>query len=314
MTFEWPYLLLSLALIPLLCALYLLAQRRRRAYAVRFTNLALLGQVVQRGPGMRRHIPALLYLVGLAALLISLARPIAVIAVPREQTTIMLVMDVSGSMQADDLRPTRMQAAKQAAHAFVEALPDNIQVGLVSFNNAARLNTPPTNDRVAVTRAIDNLRADGGTAIGDGLSLALDQLAQRPAAENGQQAPALVVLLSDGQSTAGRPPEDAAARAQQEQIKVYTIGIGQRGAVPLIDGRLPVQLDETTLQNIAETTGASYFYAAESRELEQIYAELGSQVSWIEERTEVTALFSAAGALMLTLGGVLSLRWLQQLP
>lgn len=314
MTFEWPYLLASLGLIPLLCALYLLAQRRRRAYAVRFTNLALLQSVMQRGPGVRRHIPPLLYLLGLAALLISLARPIAVIAVPREQTTIMLVLDTSGSMQADDLRPTRMSAARAAAHAFIEALPENIQVGLVSFNTSARVNTPPTNDRLTVARAIDGLRADGGTAIGDGLSLALDQLALRPTGSDGQRAPGLVVLLSDGQSTTGQPPAAATERARQEQIKVYTVGVGQRGAVPLINGQLPVRLDEATLQNIAEQTGGSYFYAAESDQLERIYAELGSQVSWIEERTEVTAIFSAAGALLLVLGGLLSLRWLQQLP
>lgn len=314
MSFEWPYLLLSLALVPLLCALYLLAQRRRRAYTIRFTNLALLSQVIQRGPGVRRHVPPLLYLLRLAALLISLARPIAVIAVPRDQTTIMLVMDTSGSMQADDLRPTRMEAAKQAAHAFIDSLPRNIQVGLVGFNGNASLRIAPTDDRVEVARAIDDLRAVGGTAIGDGLDLALDQLAQRPLSDDQQQAPALVVLLSDGQSTAGQPPAVATARAQQEQIKVYTVGIGQRGAVPLINGQLPVRLDEQTLQNIAEETGGSYFYAAESSELAEIYAELGSQVSLVAERTEVTALFSAAGAVLLVLGGLLSLRWLQQLP
>lgn len=314
MTFEWPYVLFSLALIPLLIGLYALAQRRRRTYAVRFTNLALLKEVAGRGPGVRRHIPPMLFLLGLAALLISLARPVAVIAVPRDQAAVMLVMDVSGSMAANDLQPNRLTAAKQAARAFVDQLPPNIQVGLVSFSSVANVLTPPTQDRFALTQAIDSLHARGGTATGDGLNLALDQLTQRPASENGQRPPALVVLLSDGQTTTGSPPEEAARRAATEQIKVYTVGIGQRGAVPLVDGRLPVGLDEAALQNIAEGTGGTYFYAAESNQLQRIYSDLGSQISWVEERTEVTAIVSAVGAVFLTVAGLLSLRWMQQLP
>jgi Ca-activated chloride channel family protein len=314
MTFQWPYLLLSLALLPVLAALYVLAQRRRRAYAVRFTNMALLSEVVGRGPGMRRHIPPLLYLFGLGALLVSLARPTAVIAVPRDQTTAMLVMDVSASMTADDLRPNRMQAAKQAALAFVDALPQNIQVGLVTFSSSASVNIPLTRDRDAVQRAITGLRANGGTAIGEGLHLALDQLGERAVGPDGKPAPALVVLMSDGQSSLGRPPDTAAARAKSEQVKVYTIGVGERGRTTIIGGNQRVGLDEATLQNIARETGGEYFYAADTNELKQVYADLGSAVSWVEERTEVTALVSAAGALLLVLGGMLSLRWLQQLP
>src|SRR5919108_2997519 len=164
MTFEWPLALAGLGLLPLLAALYILAQRRRRAYAVRFTNLALLREVVGRGPGVRRHIPPLMYLLGVAALLVSLARPMAVIAVPREQATVMLVMDVSGSMAAADLQPNRLTAAKRAARAFLDALPQNIQVGVVSFSSTASLTVPPTRDHLAVGRAIESLRANGGTA------------------------------------------------------------------------------------------------------------------------------------------------------
>lgn len=314
MTFEWPYVLAGLALLPILFGLYVLAQRRRRAYAIRFTNVALLGAVVGRGPGIRRHIPPLLYLIGLAALLVSLARPIAVIAVPREQTTIMLVMDVSGSMEADDLQPNRMAAAQQAATAFVDQLPPTMQVGLVSFSTTAAVNASPTADHDQIKRTIGSLRPSGGTAIGDGLDLALTEIAQRQTSEDGSAAPAVVVLLSDGQSTQGRSPAQAAARAVQDNIVVYTVGVGQRGATPMVRGGLPVQLDETTLQTIAQETGGTYFYAAESSTLADVYADLGSQISWIEERTEITALVSALGTVSIVLGSLFSLRWLQQFP
>jgi Ca-activated chloride channel homolog len=311
MTFQWPLALSLLVLVPVLIGLYLLAQRRRQRYAVRFTNLALLHAVVGRGPGIRRHIPAALFLLGLLALLTALARPTAVIAVPRDEATIMVVMDVSGSMAADDLQPDRMDAARQAARAFVQALPERVRVGLVSFSTRARLDAAPTSDHTSVLRAIDRLRPEGGTAIGDGLDLALDQLAA--AGTSGQPAPGLVVLLSDGQSSAGLAPETAAARAASEHVKVYTVGIGQRGAIPVVQGQ-PVSLDESTLREIASTTGATYFYAEETGKLQQIYADLGARIGWGEERTEVTALVSALGTLLVLGGGLLSLRWFQRLP
>ncbi len=315
MTFQWPLLLLSLGLLPVLAALYVLAQRRRRRYAVRFTNLALLAEVAPKGPGRRRHIPPLLFGLGLAALLVSLARPTAVIAVPRDQTAVVMVMDVSGSMQADDLAPNRMEAAKSAARAFVEALPRGVQLGLVSFNNTARVNKPLTHEREEVTEAIDRLWANGGTAIGDGLNLALDEIAQRPQNSEGEAAPALVVLLSDGASTAGTPPEQAAARAVEQQVPVYTVGIGDRNAAPVIGPQQQaVPLDEATLQQVAEQTGGTYYYAADASELQQIYEELGSQVRWVEERTEVTALVSGLGSILLLAAGLLGLRWFGHLP
>ena len=313
MTFLWPDLIPVLGLVPILIALYLLAQRRRRAYAVRFTNLALLSQVVTRGPGARRHVPPLLFLLGLATLLVGLARPTAVFAVPRNQATVVLVMDVSGSMAAADLRPNRMTAATQAARAFVDALPDDTQVGLVSFSLSASLLAPPTRDHAVVTRAIGSLRASGGTAIGDGLDLAIDQIVRLPADAGGARPPAQVVLLSDGQSTSGRDPAEAAARAAQKGIKVHSVGIGERGARPLAAGVQAI-LDEATLQRIAAETGGAYYYAAETRQLEQIYTDLGSQITWVEERTEVTPFVTALGALLLTVGGLLSLRWFQQFP
>ena len=315
MTFEWPALLASLALVPLLLAAYLLAQRRRHRYAVRFTNLALLREVAGRGPGVRRHIPPLLFLLGLAALLVSLARPQAVIAVPRDDAAVVLVLDVSGSMGADDLKPNRMEAARQAALSFVDALPDGAQVGVVSFSGRASVAAPLTRDPEVARRAIRGLRSDGGTAIGDGLGLALDQLAQRPADAQGQQGPGLAVLLSDGQHSDGRlEPAEAAGQAAQQGVKVHTVGIGQRGVTARVNGRQNARLDEATLQAMAETTGGQYFYAAESGELQRIYADLGSQVTWREERTEVTALASGVAAAFLVLGGLLGLAWFQRFP
>ena len=332
MTFEWPMLLWGLLLVPILLGLYVLAQRRRRRYTLRFTNLDLLAEVVGRGPGIRRHIPPLLYLLGLAVMLVSLARPQAVIAVPRDTTTVMLVIDVSRSMAATDLPPNRLAAAKQAAQAYLDAVPENKRVGLVSFSSSASLSAAATDDHASVSRAIDNLVMGQGTAIGDGLNLALDHLLQQAASTDGdtatdgaaapgpdgesdeQGAPGLVVLLSDGQSTAGMPPDTAAVRAASLAVKVHTVGIGERGATPSVGRGQRVGLDEQTLQDMAATTGGEYFYAAETSELADIYSELGAQVSWVEERTEVTALVGALGTALLLLGCLLSLRWLQQIP
>jgi Ca-activated chloride channel family protein len=309
MTFQWPYLLAGLLLLPLLAGLYLLAQRRRRAYALRFAAFATLQGVVTRSPGWRRHVPPALYALSLAALLVALARPSAVIAVPRDQATAVLVMDTSGSMSADDLRPSRLTAAQQAARTFADRLPASTRLGLVTFQSHATVQVPPTADRDAVDRAVDRLRPEGGTAIGDGLAAALGQLADRPA-----DTPAVVILLSDGQPTAGMDPAAAAARAREAGIKVHTVGIGQRGAAPVIGNNQTARLDEATLRQIATTTGGQYHYAGESAELRDVYADLSSEVAWVEEKTEVTALLAGAGAALMAAAGLLSLRWFAQVP
>lgn len=319
MTFEWPLLLWGVTIVPLLLALYLLAQRRRRTYAVRFTNLALLREVAGRRPGLRRHLPPLLFLLGLGALLVSLARPTAVIAVPRDEASVVLVLDVSGSMAATDLQPSRIEAARRAAQVFVEALPADTRVGLVSFSNRAQVLTPLTRDHAVVRSAIGSLEAEGGTAIGDGLALGLDVLRRGAVEQAGSQAAAgdavgTVVLLSDGATSAGQPPDQAAARAADAGVVVHTVGVGQRNSGVRVRGGAPADLDERTLQAIARATGGEYFYAAQSVDLRAIYASIGSRVSWSEERTEVTALVSAAGALFLIVAGLLSLRWFNALP
>jgi len=324
MTYEWPLLLWTLALVPILLLLYVLVQFRRRAYAMRFTNLALLREVAGRRPGLRRHIPPIFFLLGIGALLFSLARPSAVIAIPREQADVMLVLDTSGSMTATDLQPSRIVAARQAAEKFVQSLPPNTRVGLVEFSSRARLASPLTRDRTVVLSAIRGLDADGGTAIGDGLALAVDVL-RRGATEATvttpgsappapEDAPGTIVLLSDGASSAGQPPQQAATRANQAGVVVHTVGIGQRTTGSRVGARNQAELDERTLQSIAQATGGEYFYAAQSNDLERIYTGIGSRVSWSEERTEVTALVSALGTFLLIVAGLFSLRWLHGLP
>ncbi len=318
-TFEWPYLLISMILIPVLFGLYWLAQKRRHANAVVFSDLDLLREVSSSRPDWRRHLPLGLFLLGLTALLIGMARPSATLRLPRQQSAVMLVMDVSPSMTADDLQPTRLDAAKLAARHFVEALPANTSVGLVSFSGQANLNAPLTRDRNAVLQALASLRTGNGTAIGDGLLATLDHIAAqalidpRPITSVSGRSPVLIILLSDGESTSGTPPLQAVAQAAQAQVQINTVGIGQRGRRTAISDKQRVGLDESTLQAIAQQTGGRYFYAAETAQLEQIYSNLGSQMGWVEARTEITALFAGLGALLMISAAALSLLWLGQL-
>ena len=313
MRFEWPWMLAGLLLVPALVGLYVMAQKRRRKYTVRFTNLELLASVVGADPGWRRHVPPALYLLGTALLLISMARPTAVVTVPREQAAVVLVMDVSGSMKADDMPPDRMTAARRAAWAFIDTVPEQTQLGLVAFHTSASVRVPLTRDRALVERGVDALFAGGATAVGDGLAAALDQLALRPADQDGEQGPALVVLMSDGESNRGLPPLEAAERAQAEGVSVFTVGIGRRGATTIVNNE-PVKLDELTLRAIAEATDGKYFYAEGSSELADIYSSLGSQLAWVEEKTEVTALVAGMAMLAFLSGGFLGLRWFNQIP
>jgi Ca-activated chloride channel family protein len=312
MNFEWPWLLLLLLLVPVLAALYIWVQRQRKAYAVRFTNLELL-KAVAGNPGFKRHIPPLLFLIGTTALLLALARPVASVTLPRERTMVMLVMDVSFSMQADDLKPTRFAAAKNAAKQLLQRLPRQVAVGLVSFSAKANLNAPLTTDHNAVIAAIDSLALDNGTAIGTGLAEALDHIALQNNNANAP-TPAIIILLSDGESQQGVAPLDVAARATEMRIEVNTVGIGQRGARTKITPNQVVGLDEVTLQAIAARSGGDYFYAAQSSELESIYRDFSAQLSWVRQKSEVTAIFAGVGALLMVASALLSLRWFQQFP
>jgi Ca-activated chloride channel homolog len=334
---EWPGLLWTLLLVPVALAAYLLAQRRRSRYTVRFTNLDLLANVVSAKPGWRRHVPPALYLLALAALLVSLARPQALALVPKEQATVILVMDVSGSMNATDVEPTRLLSSQRAATAFVEELPEKFRVGIVSFASTAQTLTRPTTDRVAVYGAIDSLHAEGATAMGDGIERALDvkrpptppssgstaRPSPSPPARQGNadEAPLVVLLLSDGANTQGRTqPMEAAADAKELGVPVFTIALGtDRGMVDVPDEtgnlrRIPVPPDTLTLQRIAETTGARFFAAPSNSDLKEVYRELGSKIGFVKEKQEITVVFAATGLLFLVAGATMSLVWFSRFP
>jgi Ca-activated chloride channel family protein len=342
MNVLWPGFLWALVLVPLALAAYLLAQRRRARYAVRFTNLDLLANVVTRSPGWRRHLPAVLYLLALATLLVSLARPQSTVLVPKEQATVVMVIDVSGSMNATDVEPTRLVAAQQAANSFLENLPAKFRVGLVSFSATAQTLTRPTTDRDAVRDALSSLHAEGGTAMGDAIDRGLE--AKRPPppqvdrprakpgaqptptvppaeAQPGKEPPVVMLLLSDGANTVGKKqPMEAADEAKRLQVPVFTIALGtDSGVVEVPDEsgqprRIPVPPDKVTLRRIADTTGGKFFTAPSNRDLKGVYRDLGSRIGFVKERQEVTVVFAAGALLLLVAGGALSLAWFNRFP
>ncbi|MCX7618680.1 MAG: VWA domain-containing protein [Tepidiforma sp.] len=339
MTFLWPWMLLGLAAVPLLAGLYALAQRRRPKYAARFTNLDLLANVVEASPNWRRHLPPALYLLAIAAVVFTLARPQLVTKTPRQEGTVVLVTDVSGSMNATDVAPTRMAAAQEAAHTLVDRLPKDFRISLISFSSGVNVLVPPTTEKEQVHAAIDRLTPLGGTAMGDALATAVDvvraALEQQPAGTNadgtpatpapirgeGEAAPAVIVLLSDGAQTVGTyQPLDAAQLAADTGIPVYAIALGTPDGVAVVtdpQGRqrtVRVPPDFETLQAIAEVTGGRAFEAPGASQLESIYRDLGDRIGYVEERTEVSwAAAGLAGVLVLA-GGALGLLWFNRFP
>jgi len=348
MTFANPELLLGLLLVPLGLAAYVLVQRRRQRYAVRFTNVDLLANIAPKTPGWRRHVPTALYLAAIGALAIALARPSAVLQVPREEATVMLAMDVSRSMIASDVSPSRLAAAQAAANTFVDQLPKGFRVGLVAFSTDARLVVQPTTDRSTIHNAIDALSADGGTALGDAIMVSLQATADArtastqtpvggspstpaapsPSAGTGSDStstePPLVatVLLSDGaNSTGSTEPLDAASQAAAAKMPVYTIALGtQNGTVDVQDPQtgqtvtLNVPPDTQTLASVAETTGGKFFEAPTSDDLAQIYNSLGSKVGYTQQEQEITQWFAAGALLLVLAGGGLAALWFNRFP
>jgi Ca-activated chloride channel homolog len=344
MTFATPLALLALLLIPLVILALVLARRRRIRYAIRYPALDVLAGVVER-ERRGRWIPAALLVLALTALLLGAARPMARVPVPRDEATVMLVIDVSGSMNADDVEPTRMEAAQRAASRFLDRLPARFQVGLVIFSNEAETLVPPTTDREAVRSALGTLNASGGTAMGDGLARALDVIeAARQEASNGgagagggppttadpttpdpnaQQPavpPAVTLLLSDGANSAGGDPFIQAERARQLRVPVYTIALGTAGGVlrqPNAFGGTriqPVPPDPDSLARIAETSNGRFFEAPSSENLTAVYDSLGSRIGFRMEEREVTVAFTAAGLLLLAAAGALRARRGARLP
>lgn len=334
MTFLLPQALLVLLLVPLLLAVYILMQRRRRRYALRYASVSLVREAVGPGPGIRRHIPPALFLLAVAAMGIALARPQMTLAVPQDSGTVILSVDVSGSMQATDVAPDRMEATKAAVRRFVEEQPRGVEIGLVSFTDSAALVQQPTSDKDDVLRAIDRLRPQAGTNIGGGLQAALDAIDAGVDAPSATATPsaspvpavggqpveerpsATVVLISDGESNTGPDPLEVAEAAAAAGVRVYTVGIGTSQGVRLsIRGQTVLtRLDESTLRGMAEATGGRYLSAQDESQLMEVYDDLAREQSTEKEEVEVT-FAAAAGALLLSLvGGGLSLLWFNRLP
>jgi len=310
MSFREPLLLLGLALVPIALAAYVVAQRRRRRYAVRYTNVDVLAAVAAR-VGWARHVPAALALLALAALLIALARPERTVAAEQRQATVVMVTDTSGSMLAKDIAPDRLSAAKEAARELTRKLPRDFRLGLVGFGTSVSQLAEPTTDKARVLAAVDSLQFSGKSAMGDGLALGIDA-ARAPVTDPTtglpRRLPAAIVLLSDGATTAGQDPITVAERARSLHIPVYAVALGTPGGHldhPQPDGtikRTPVPPDTTTLQEIARETRGRFYEAADAKRLTEIYRGLGTRFSTRKEKQEVTAAFAGGGLALLVAG------------
>jgi Ca-activated chloride channel family protein len=316
-SFQAPLFLLGLALAPLAVVAYVREQRRRRRFAVRYPALDTLAAVLPRRGGWRRHVPAALYGLALCALVIALARPEATVAVDRERASVMLATDTSGSMQATDVSPDRMTAVRRAGNDFLERVPDEVRVGLVSFSSSAQTLQFPTTDRGAVRKALASLRPRGGTATGDAIDAALRSLRPR----RSDRTPAAIVLLSDGKETKGVNSLEAAVRARDARVPVYTVALGTpTGSIEVrrANGqgtrRQAVPPDADTLREIARRSGGRFFAAPNADDLSTVYERLGSSVVRVPERQQVTAGFAGGALALVLLAGAMSLLSTGRLP
>lgn len=344
--FLWPQFLWLLLALPLLVLVYLWLMRRKRKLALRYASLAIVKEAMGRGPGWRRHLPPLLLLLALAALILASARPAAVITLPSNQQTIMLAMDVSGSMRATDVQPNRLVAAQTAAKAFLQELPRSVKVGIVAFAGSAQVAQQPTLNREDLVSAIDRFQLQRATATGNaivislatifpkagielqqlsfdrmrgGMGRSLDQSAPKQdefvPVPPGSYSSAAIIMLTDGQRTTGVDPLEAAKMAADRGVKVYTVGIGT------VDGEtigfegwsMRVRLDEETLKAIAQKTAAEYYYAGTAHDLKKVYQSLSSRLTLEKKETEVSALFALAGAVLALLAGGLSMLWFNRI-
>jgi Ca-activated chloride channel family protein len=310
--FDAPVRLLLLLLVLALVAAYVWLQRRRPAYAVRFTELDLLASVAPRSPGWRRHVPAALLLLSLVALTTAFAKPTGEVQVPRERATVVVALDTSASMLATDVSPDRFSAAKDSAKAFIDRLPERFNVGLVSFNAAATVVVAPTQDHDAVREAVDRLQLSGGTAIGEAVLASLDAVRSVAGTE---APPARIVLLSDGGNTVGRSLDVAAQAALTAGVPVSTIAYGTASGTVEVQGQtVPVPVDAPALEAFASATDGQSYSAESGEELNGVYADIGSQVGYTKERKEVTAAVTGFGLLAALGAAVTALLWTARFP
>lgn len=316
MSLRSPGWLLLLVPLAALIVAYLVVQCRRGRYAVRFTNLDLLDKVAPSRPGWRRHVPAAAFCGMLALLVVGFARPATEVQVPRERATIVVAFDVSASMEATDVQPTRFAAARDAALAFVDRLPERFNAGLVPFSGSATVAVPPTTDREVLRTAIRRLNTGEGTAIGDAVVAARNAVRALDEQAETEPPPAHIVLLSDGSNTTGRSMESAAREAAADRIPVSTIAYGtQEGTITLPSGdSVPVPVDGPALAELATTTGGDFHEAATGEELQAVYEDIGSSVGHRTEEREIWQWFVAAGLLTALLAAATSLLWFSRIP
>lgn len=352
MTFLWPQFLWLLLAIPVLVAVYFWLLGRKKKMALRYASLSIVREAMGKGPRLRRHIPPLLFLLSLAAMLLASSRPFAVLTLPSQHETIMLAMDVSGSMRATDVLPNRLVASQNAAKAFLADLPRNVRVGIVAFAGTAAVVQPPTLSREDLTAAIDKFQLQRGTAIGNGIVVSLGELfpdagidlesmqygreRQRgisldqalteakdpkdgkkeftPVAP-GSYTSGAIILLTDGQRTTGVDSLDAAKVAADRGVRVYTVGVGTvEGETIGFEGwSMRVKLDEETLKGIARATQAEYFYAGTAADLKKVYKTLSSRLTVEKKETEISGLLALAAAALALLSAGLSLAWFNRI-
>lgn len=335
MSFIWPSALLFLIILPIFIMIYLRLQQRRKRLAKTYGALGFSQQGSARQPGFRRHIPPLVFLAGLTLLLLAMARPQMTVNLPRVQSTILLSFDVSGSMAASDMEPTRMEAAKAAAKTFVENQPANTMIGVVTFSDSGFSVQPPTNERETILAAINRLTPERGTSLANGIYASLDALTPKTAelpsqysdltpvptptptpVPTGVYQPAAIVLLTDGENTVSPDPLEAAQVAANQGVRIYTVGIGSpEGADLEIEGfMIHTQLDEAMLGQIADLTGGEYFNAESVADLQAIYRNIDPQLIIEPEKMEITSMLAGLSIVMLLVAGIFSLAWFSRMP
>ena len=350
MSFLWPDSLWLLLAVPLLIGLYVVVLRRRKKLALRYASLSMVREAIGMGQRARRHVPPILFLIGLTLMIVAMARPTAIVTLPTQHETIILAMDVSGSMRAVDVQPTRLAAAQEAARAFINDQPHNVKIGVVSFAGTAAVVQVPTENREDLIAAIDRFQLQRATAIGSGIlvslkaifpdvefdlrasnpriqtsdtgkGLSLDNKAKGPPKDNekpvapGSYQSAAIILLTDGQTTTGPDPVEAARMAADRGVRVYTVGIGTvQGEIIGWEGwSMRVRLDEDTLKTIANITRGEYFHAGTATDLKKVYQGMNSKMVLQKQQSEITALFVAAAAVFVLLGAGFSLAWFNRL-